>query len=540
MPVPTVSAPPASQANSIPGPPATGAEPEATPSRHRGASPAKSVARQGSRDDAAAASRIKEQLATRLGPHKFEMWFGRADLQVRGERVEIATDSPFVAKWIDANFTGDLTGLAREHLGGDAKISVRVTSDDPARRGRTAAAGPGPAHLAHPQSPRGAHQGVASGAPLIPAGRDAEPRRPRGNSLRCLAEFVVGTSNRLAYETARRLIEDPDAGTVSPLFIHGECGLGKTHLLQGICRQFANSSGRPGQVRYVTGEQFTNEYIASLRANNIDAFRNRVRKLDLLAIDDVHFLSNKVRTQGEFLHTLDAIDLSGSRVVLASDEHPRIIKRFSQALISRFLSGMVVQIDRPDRETRVALVARLARARDLELTPAALEAVAGRCVGSVRELEGAVTKLAALRALTPDREGTPDAVVGTVLVERLFQEHGWQPPTPVRIGTVIDVITERLALARGELMGSSRHRRVVLGRALVAYLGREMTTHSYPEIARALGRTYHSTIHTAEQRLRRQMAEELHVQVGETPGLIPLPELVDQLRHHIARTTAAT
>jgi chromosomal replication initiator protein len=385
-------------------------------------------------------------------------------------------------------------------------------------------------------------------------------------TLRRLDEFVVGQSNRLAYSTACRLIESADGPTVSPLFIHGECGLGKTHLLQGICRRSADLSGRPGHVRYVTGEQFTNEYIASIRNDTVDEFRKTIRRLDLLAIDDVHFLSNKVRTQGEFLHTLDAIDLTGARVVLASDEHPRLIKKFSQALISRFLSGMVVQIDRPDRPTRIAIVRRLARARHLPIKDGAVEAIASRCVGSVRELEGAVTKLAALWALQHDMAPTGDDAsapasaarrngaarkaaksgaagpgeVGLVLVEQLFKDHGWKPPTPVRIATVIDVICRRLGIGRADLMGSSRHRRVVLGRGLVAALGRELTTHSYPEIARAMGRSFHSTIHTAEQRLRRQVDENHMATLDEAQAPMPLRELVDQLRHEITRVTASS
>jgi chromosomal replication initiator protein len=295
-------------------------------------------------------------------------------------------------------------------------------------------------------------------------------------------------------------------------------------------------------VRYVTGEQFTNEYIASIRNNTVDEFRRRIRKLDLLAIDDVHFLANKMRTQSEFLHTLDAIDLTGSRVVLASDEHPRLIKKFSQALISRFLSGMVVQVGRPDRQTRIAIIRRLAEARNLPMQDAAVEAVASRCVGSVRELEGAVTKLAALRSVACElaTDGTaPETAgkVGLVLVEQLFNDQAWHPPTPVRIGAVIDVICRRVGISRNDLMGSSRHRRIVLGRALVAFLGREMTSHSYPEIARALGRSYHSTIHTAEQRLRRQMEAGETVDLAENESTLPVRELVDQLRHEITRTT---
>ena len=488
----------------------------------------------------ATARSISRQLASRIGLHKYDMWFGNAMLHVHGRQVEVATDSPFVAKWIDAHFSDDLKGVAAEALGPEARIDVHV-APDMFRRDHGHDAGRRVADLDSVQE-RSAPARADHRRPHARALSERSPAPRRGPNLRQLEEFVVGPPNRLAYAAACRLSEEPEALGVSPLFIHGECGLGKTHLLQGICRRYRARAGRAVSVRYVTGEQFTNEYIASIRNNTVDGFRQRIRKLDLLAIDDVHFLANKVRTQSEFLHTLDAIDLTGARVVLASDEHPRLIRKFSRALISRFLSGMVVQVGRPDRQTRIAIIRRLADARNLHMQEAAVEAVASRCVGSVRELEGAVTKLAALKAVARDLAGDApscegEGKVGLVLVEQLFSDRGWRLPTPVRIGTLIDTICQRLGITRADLMGSSRHRRMVLGRALVAYLGREMTSHSYPEIARALGRSYHSTIHTAEQRLRRQMEAKETAQLGEGESNLPLRELVDQLRHEITRAT---
>ncbi|MCP3905334.1 MAG: AAA family ATPase [Planctomycetes bacterium] len=490
---------------------------------------------------------IIRQIESRIGRHRYDMWFGRARLQVEGERVEVATASPFVKKWIDAHFSDDLRGIARDTIGSEARIDVRVAPELFQTDVPTSAHGRAePGAIALPETELDEPADAAARQRPLPPRPPAAPKRRRPALTRTFEEFVVGPANRLAFATACRLIEE-EPSAVSPLFIHGECGLGKTHLLQAICQRFAERTGRPEQVRYVTGEQFTNEYIASIRNQTIETFRRRVRRLDLLAIDDVHFLSNKVRTQSEFLQTLNEIDLAGARVVLSSDEHPRLIKKFSQALISRFLSGMVVELERPDRQTRISIVRRLASSRDVPMHDAAVEVVASRCVGSVRELEGAVTKLAALQRLTHPLDGSnangvatgPESgEVGMVLVEQLFKDHGWQPVTPVRIGTVIDVVCARLGISRPELMSSSRHRRVVLGRGLVAYLGREMTTHSYPEIARALGRAYHSTIHTAHQRLARQQRANEVVDPGGSEKPIPTRELVDQLRHEILRATS--
>ncbi len=483
------------------------------------------------RGKAQARQLITKMLTERIGAHKYDMWFSQARIQVDGDRLDIATDNEFAANWIDKHFALELRGVAEETLGDNASINVRVAPD---LFGRNEEARAVSDH--EPASKRSTKDTTTRHGSRTTSKR-AWSRSP---TLRKLDEFIVGESNRLALSAATRLAQEEDAGPISPLFIHGECGLGKTHLLQGICHRFTDITGRPNKIRYLTAEQFTNEYIAAIRDGSLDSFRKKMRKLDLLAIDDVHFFSNKVRTQSEFLHTLDELDLGGARVVLACDEHPRHIKKFSQALISRFLSGMVVKIDRPDRETRLELIKNLAVVRGLNMNKAAAEEIATHCIGSIRELEGAITKLFALKTLFQrgDEDGaTKNDEIGLLLAEQLFKDQGWQPSIPVRMRTILEHVCERLAIGRADLMSSGRHRRVVLARALVAYLGRELTTQSYPEIARELGRSYHSTVHTAAQRLKKQMAENKPVDLGGTEKPIPLTELVDQLRHKILKAT---
>src|SRR5262245_7670101 len=408
------------------------------------------------------------------------MWFAHAGLRLDGERLIVAADSPFAAKWIDSHFADALKGIAEEVLGGPVTIDVHVATCPPPRNDQSPRRRSAPAPH-NGTAPHGVHgrtnalrqpDVIKSEAALeepFEAPQTAAARTRRTSTFRRLDDFIVGECNKLAFSTACRLAEDADARCISPLFIHGDCGVGKTHLLQGICQRFIQATGRSHQVRYVTGEQFTNEYITAIRTNAIDAFRQKIRKLDLLAIDDVHFLSNKVRTQTEFLYTLDAIDLSGARVVLASDNHPHHIKRFDRALVSRFLSGMVVKIDRPDRSTRIELIRRLAATRGLRLNEAAVDAIAGNCVGSVREIEGAITKLAAYKALMNGHanghnsnghvnghsEGNGHAnghsegngEIGLVLVEQLFKEQSWHGTNGarvIRLAAVIDAVCQRL------------------------------------------------------------------------------------------------
>ena len=467
---------------------------------------------------------LSQRLADRIGSHKYDMWFARtAKLTPEDARLDVATSSRFVADWITGHFSDDLRAMASENIGDGTEVHIHVAADQFIQR-----AAEGVPHRDDSQT-----HDMSVGTARAP--RKTEDRRKSVGPAprRRLDDFVVGQSNELAFCASTRLAESESIPEVSPLFIHGDCGVGKTHLLQGICHRHIQRNNRSA-VRYVTAEQFTNEFIASVRNGNIEQFRRRTRGLDLLAIDDVHFLSNKVATQNEFLYTLDAIDLSGARVVLASDEHPRQM-RFSAALISRFVAGMVVQIHRPDRQTRIELAKRLALTRGLRLTDAAGEALASHCVASVRELEGAVNKLAALSSVS-DRP-VADGQVGALLVQQLFKDSAWRPKTPIKLRTVVQVVCDHLGVNRADLMGSGRHRRVVLARGLVAYLGRMLTTLSYPEIAQAMGRRHHSTVHTAAKRVTGQLQGHHTIDLS-TVGLgtgVSLEELVDQLRHLIMR-----
>jgi len=529
---------------------------------------------------------ISAQIGARIGARKFDIWFDRQTtrLRVEGGSLQVDLANSYVADWIARHYADDLATVAREALGTDATVSMMIAPQS-FGRGRddgsdgTYGCGNGAGNGNATGDDAGQPLSATDDAPGGDPGRHAEDdrrllrqppvsRRPSGDTrrptLRRLDEFVAGPSNQLAYDAARRLAEAAP-GAANLLFVHGDCGVGKTHLLQGICER--RRALHPRQhVRYTTAEQFTNEYLAALRDGSLEGFRKSLRRLDLLAIDDIHFLSNKTATQSEFLHTMDAIDFGGSRIVLASDEHPRQIRKFSQSLVSRFLSGMVVRVDRPDRQTRLSLVRRLADARGMTLQPGAEEIVANRCVGSVREIEGALSRLAAFASLSDDvtfsagsrtrnhangvagdgsSTGQPSSDgmdIGTLLAERAFDDETVNRPSgPIRMTDIVQRVVARLGVERDDVLGSGRHRRVVLARSLAVYLARQLTTQSYPEIARALGRDTHSTAHTAARRIEQMLADGERVETGDPSlagpdGATPLKELVAQLRHDITRS----
>ena len=255
------------------------------------------------------AQKIRDLVAGRIGANKFRTWFGETtEFQLNErERLEILVDNPFVGKWIAANFLNEVAAASKEVLGGE-RVDIRIVQRAPQVA----------AQAAEPPQPPSAPP--SSG----PADDDDDERitapRRRQPALRGqLDKFVVGPSNELAHAAASQMARDPGQA-FKLLVLHGGCGLGKTHLLQGICNAIRKE--HPTQeCRYVSGEEFTNEFIYAVKRGRVDVFRARFRNVDVLVIDDIHFLRGKKATQDEFMHTFDAIDASGTAGVLSSDKH---------------------------------------------------------------------------------------------------------------------------------------------------------------------------------------------------------------------------
>ena len=465
-------------------------------------------------------AKIARRLADAVGSKRYSMWFDRsAKLDYRDEDRCLQVDVPnrFVAEWIGSHFDAELRTAADAEVGVGVELQVRISPE------RFTDAAPRP-------------------EPTPAADAPARKVKRRGSTVTGLKhrldDFIVGASNQLAFSAAQGILSD-EGDRMSPLFLHGSCGLGKTHLLQGICREMIRR--RPdAAVLYLTAEQFTNEFLEAVRSAALPAFRRRIRKLDLLAVDDVRFLADKRATQREFLHSFDTIELDGAKVVLASDCHPRLIKQFSEALVSRCIRGMVVQIDPPDAATRLRIVQALAQRRGLLINDSVARFIAERCTDSVRQVEGVLTKVHALASLTQGqsmRTGAGGAIeVGHALVDHLFNSDLAQAPRrAVEFATILATVGTELGVTRAQILGSGRHRHVVLARAMVIYLARQMTPLSYPEIAAAMGRPSHSTVITACQRLEKQIAEAREVNLTHLGEQTTLDELAGRLKHAVAR-----
>ncbi|MAO24995.1 MAG: hypothetical protein CMJ25_29990 [Phycisphaerae bacterium] len=368
----------------------------------------------------------------------------------------------------------------------------------------------------------------------LPKQNRAPERCPR------LEQFVVGASNRLAYESVKQCVEASSPG--APVFVHGVCGVGKTHLLRGatlLARRL-----RPGcKVRYTTGEAFTNAFVNAIRTRTVEAFQKKYRGLDLLCIDDIHLMAGKQATQHELLQIFNTLSLGGARIILASDAHPRMIARLDQALSSRFSAGLVVRIDEPDATLARQLVAGIAMKHGLTLDEAAIRVICDRVgIGrgaSVRDLEGAVLQVHAVcRLLDRDSSSERGAVTPTASHVRQAMSLRCGEDTsiqsrPIALDDITRTICAELSVSLGDLRGKGRQKKVVLARELITHLARQLTSKSFPEIAHMLGRSNHSTVITAAKRFKDRLSASQSVQADCPFDGLPLVELTQRLTQSV-------
>ncbi len=465
------------------------------------------------RADNGVSERILATLAGQIGTQKFNAWFKHGTrLDFDDECVTFSVPNPFVANWIETHYQSQIAEAIETHVGRDLRLLFTV---DPMLSGSLR---------------KGQLDTQADIVHKTAEGRVRYRGPVRAVRLRHqLSEFIVGDCNKLAYSAAVA-VAGQNRVPFNPLFIHGHCGVGKTHLLQGICNAASRVilNGRPMNWRYVTGEQFTNEFITALRHKKIDSFRKRFRQLDLLAIDDVHFLSAKKATQDEFLHTFNTLDTAGSRIVMASDAHPRLVGELNAQLASRFLAGMVVKVDPPEQSTRMKILYRRARSMKLQVERDVLEYVARHVRGSVRELEGTLMKLMALAAM----EESP---VTLSMATQALADHLARTDSAVTLGDIESTVATYFGITPADIHSSRRTRTVSTARMVAVFLARRHTQMSYPEIGKAMGKN-HSSIVLAVQRMEQLLAADGEVTWMSPMGskTMPATKLVELFNEQIA------
>ncbi|MSO26047.1 MAG: chromosomal replication initiator protein DnaA [Candidatus Nanopelagicaceae bacterium] len=326
--------------------------------------------------------------------------------------------------------------------------------------------------------------------------------------------FVIGASNRFAHAAAVAVAEAP-AKAYNPLFIYGESGLGKTHLLHAI-GAYAKELYGSVRVRYVSSEEFTNDFINSIRDDKASVFQRRYRDLDILLVDDIQFLENKERTQEEFFHTFNTLYNANKQIVISSDRPPKQLTTLEDRLRSRFEWGLITDIQPPELETRIAILRKKAAQDKLNAPDDVLEYIASKISTNIRELEGALIRVTAFASL--NRQGV-DLSLAEIVLKDLIPEEGRPEITGP---TIMAQTASYFSLSIDDLCGTSRSRVLVNARQIAMYLCREMTELSLPKIGQAFGGRDHTTVMHADRKIRQLMAERrsIYNQVTELTNRI--------------------
>lgn len=360
--------------------------------------------------------------------------------------------------------------------------------------------------------------GGAPGSKSAQAAPTPGPGEPtaRLNPKYLFDTFVIGASNRFAHAAAVAVAEAP-AKAYNPLFIYGESGLGKTHLLHAI-GHYARSLYPGTRVRYVSSEEFTNEFINSIRDGKGDSFRKRYREMDILLVDDIQFLADKESTQEEFFHTFNTLHNANKQIVLSSDRPPKQLVTLEDRLRNRFEWGLITDVQPPELETRIAILRKKAVQEQLNAPPEVLEFIASRISRNIRELEGALIRVTAFASL--NRQPVDLGLTEIVLKDLI---PGGEDSAPEITATAIMAATaDYFGLTVDDLCGSSRSRVLVTARQIAMYLCRELTDLSLPKIGAQFGGRDHTTVMHADRKIRALMAERrsIYNQVTELTNRI--------------------
>ncbi|MEN9679598.1 MAG: hypothetical protein RLZ57_727 [Actinomycetota bacterium] len=419
----------------------------------------------------------------------------------------IATPNAFVKDIIDVRLRNAITESLAATL--NEKINFAVTVDESLELPDA----PEPIH--DQESNQVNNHGINSGEAVI---RREDVQKPAGsdalNPRYIFETFVIGASNRFAHAAALAVSEAP-AKAYNPLFIYGESGLGKTHLLHAI-GAYAKELYPNVRVRYVSSEEFTNDFINSIRDDKSNSFQKRYRDLDILLVDDIQFLENKERTQEEFFHTFNTLYNANKQIVISSDRPPKQLTTLEDRLRSRFEWGLITDIQPPELETRIAILRKKAAQERLNAPDDVLEYIASKIFTNIRELEGALIRVTAFASL--NRQPVDMALAEIVLKDLIPSDAS----SSINAATIMAQTAAYFSLSVDDLCGTSRSRVLVNARQIAMYLCRELTELSLPKIGQQFGGRDHTTVMHADRKIRELMAERrsIYNQVNELTSRI--------------------
>ncbi len=445
------------------------------------------------------AGMLREQVSEAVWQTTFA---GARPVRADDQAFVLAVPSTVVRERIEGRYLTLVNSALADAGGGTAALVIEVHTDG---------SDPGPAdgfddHHSDFSIHRDDPKSVDNPPAAIPGSLNgSQPVNPRYT----FEAFVTGVSNRFAHAAALSVAETP-ARSYNPLFIYGDAGLGKTHLLQAIAH-YVSENYPASTVRYVSTETFMNQFVDAIRTNSPAEFKKRYREVDVLLLDDIQFLEGREGLQEELFHTFNALHQSNHQIVLSSDRPPDAIPTLEDRLRSRFKMGLITEINPPDLETRLAILHKKAETEPITPPPDVLEFIATHITNNIRELEGALIRVCAYASLT--KEELSVELAERVLADILSDSE----PRPITPDLILQKTSEMFGFSIEEIRGKSRRRPLVTARQVGMYVFREQTDLSYPAIAREFGGRDHTTVIHAVEKIGALMKErrQIYDQVTE-------------------------
>lgn len=417
-----------------------------------------------------------EHIKSVLTEASYRTWFKETSLiQLDNRLAVIKAETQFHKEWLEKNYSNLIQDSLYEIIGEKPDIQIIIDEDE----------------LEDTKTP--VEKKTADAPPEV-------PNHKQLNMNNTFETFVIGSGNRFSHAASLAVAEAP-AKAYNPLFIYGGVGLGKTHLMHAIGHYVLEH--RPNaKVAYLSSEKFTNEFINSIRDNKTEAFRNKYRNVDVLLIDDIQFLAGKESTQEEFFHTFNALHEDNKQIVISSDRTPKEIPTLEDRLRSRFEWGLITDITPPDLETRIAILRRKCEEEKVEIPNEAMIYIANNIQTNIRELEGALTRVAAYSKLS-NQPLTPD-MVSEALKDIVSQNK----PKKITIDNIQDAVAEYYGVQKEEFLSKKRTKSIAFPRHIAMYLARELTDNSLPKIGEVFGGRDHTTVIHAHEKISRLLNED--------------------------------
>jgi chromosomal replication initiator protein len=418
---------------------------------------------------------IKGRLSAQIPPESFQSWFAQSSYRgEHGNKLIIAVPNRETKEWIEREFLEQVLNAARDLQSRFVQVEFVVVGPDT------------PVDDPHQMYPASETDG-GSAEPILGGPTFFNERYD-------FSHFVVGSCNQFAHAAARAVAEQP-ARRYNPLFIFGDSGVGKTHLLHAIGRELVHRFGKT-RVVYTTSERFMNQLIQCIRNDRMAMFHQYYRSADVLLVDDVQVIAGKERTQEEFFHTFNELYDHQKQIVLTSDLAPKQTPGLVDRLRSRFEWGLLVDVQAPDLETKLAILDRKAETEGVHLPDDVRVLIATKVKGNVRDLEAALVKLMAFSSVT-------QSPINIDMARQALRPAGNTPERKTTIESVIKVVAEHYQMVPSQLKQKSNQRAIAFPRQVAMYLVKELTPASLPEIGRAFGGKHHTTVLHSVQKIER-------------------------------------